>query len=48
MIAPPDSALANAALARGCSLASLGGWPEMEGGAALCRPARNAPARLQG
>jgi hypothetical protein len=38
----------SAALARGCSLTSLGGWPEMEGGAALCRPARNAPERLQG
>jgi hypothetical protein len=38
----------SAALARGCSLTSLGGWPEMEGGAALCRPVRNAPARLQG
>jgi hypothetical protein len=44
----PGSALANAALSRGCSLASLGGWLEMEGGAALCRPVRNAPARLQG
>ena len=40
--------LANEALARGCSLASQAGWPEMEGGAALCRPVRNAPARLQG
>jgi hypothetical protein len=36
------------ALARGCALASQAGWPEMEGGAALCRPVRNAPARLQG
>ena len=40
--------LAIEALARGCSLASQAGWPEMEGGAALCRPVRNAPARLQG
>jgi hypothetical protein len=40
--------LAVEALARGCSLASQAGWPEMEGGAALCRPARNAPKRLQG
>ena len=48
MTAPLNCALASAALARGCSLASLGGWPEMEGGAALCRPVRNAPERLQG